>query len=79
MDNNNNGNGRKKYVEARTRLQHILNERGVMQKDVAEWANIEKYQMSQICSGQKTNIMLDTAKKICRALGVTLDEAFGDD
>ena len=81
MDNNGNSNNNSSSnskVGSRTKLEFILMSRGIMQKDLAVMANVEKYQISQICSGQKTNIMLDTAKKICRALNVTLDEAFGD-
>jgi len=62
-----------------TKLRLILVEKGIMQQDLAKMSNVEKYQISQLCSGLKSNVMLDTAKKIARALNVTLDEAFGDD
>jgi transcriptional regulator with XRE-family HTH domain len=62
-----------------TRLRVILATRGLKQKDLANMANLELYQVSKICSGLTKNIMLDTAKKISKALGVTIEEAFGDD
>lgn len=61
-----------------TRLKIILAQKGMTQKELAEIAGVEVYQISNICSGKKTNIMLETAKRICFALDVTLDEAFGD-
>jgi len=82
MDNNGNSNNNidnnNFKINPRTKLEFIIMKRGIMQKDLAVMADVEKYQISQICSGQKKNIMLDTAKKICKALNVTLDEAFGD-
>ena len=44
-----------------------------LQKELAEKANIELYQISQLCSGKKTNIMLDTAKRICKVLKCNWD------
>lgn len=67
------------YGDKPTRLRLILAQKGIMQKDLAIMANVEKYQISQLCSGLKSNVMLDTAKRIAKALNVTLDEAFGDD
>ena len=62
-----------------TRIRVLLAERGMTQKDLAEMTGLEVDQVSHICSGKKTNIMLETAKRICLALGVTLDDAFGED
>ena len=61
-----------------TRLKILLAQRGMTQKDLAEIAGIEVYQVSLLCTGKQKNLMLDTAKKIAYALGVTIDEAFGD-
>ena len=62
-----------------TKLKRILFEKGVTQKDLADITNMENCQISNIVSGNQKNIMLDSAKKIAKALGVTLDDAFGDD
>ena len=56
----------------------LLTQRGYTQNDLASLTGIQRYQISQMCSGKKTNIYLDTAKRIALALDVTLDEAFGD-
>ena len=61
-----------------TRLKILLAQRGMSQKDLAEIAGLEMYQVSLLCSGKQKNLMLETAKKIAYALGVSLDEAFGD-
>ena len=67
------------YSEKITRLRVLLAKKGITQKQLAEMSGLETYQVSQVCSGKKTNIMLDTAKRIAYSLDVTLDEAFGDD
>jgi len=67
------------YGDKPTRLRTVLAEKGIMQKDLAKMSGVETYQISQLCSGLKSNVMLDTAKRIAKALNVTLDEAFGDD
>jgi transcriptional regulator with XRE-family HTH domain len=66
------------YKERTTRLKVILAKKGYTQADLASLTGIQRYQISQICSGRRTNIYLDTARKIASALEVTLDEAFGD-
>lgn len=62
-----------------TKLKMILSQRNIKQKELAQGAEVEDYQISQICSGKKTNIMLSTAKRIVRFIGCTLDDAFGDE
>jgi len=69
---------KKNYGETTTKLRMVLAQKGVSQIQLSEMSGVETYQISQLCSGKKTNIMLDTAKKICTSLNVTLDEAFGD-
>lgn len=61
-----------------TRLKILLAQRGMTQKDLAEMTGMEVYQISNLCSGRNRNPMMETAKRICLALGATLDEAFGD-
>jgi DNA-binding Xre family transcriptional regulator len=48
------------------------------QKHLAELADLELYQVSNIVTGMQKDMLLSTAKKICNALNITLDEAFGD-
>ncbi|MSW60247.1 MAG: helix-turn-helix domain-containing protein [Actinobacteria bacterium] len=69
----------KKNYKKATRLRVILAQKGISQKDLAGMTGLEVYQVSNLCTGKKPNPMLDTAKKICYSLGVTLDEAFGDE
>lgn len=45
---------------------------------LAEMTGLENCQISNYLSGKNSNMMLDTAKKICNALGTSLDETFGD-
>jgi transcriptional regulator with XRE-family HTH domain len=66
------------YSDKTTKLKMLLLQRGYTQNDLAALTGIQRYQISQMCSGKKTNIYLDTAKRIALALDVTLDEAFGD-
>lgn len=66
------------YNKKVTRLKVLLAKRGYTQGDLAQLSGVQRYMISQICSGKKTNIYLDTAKKICLALDCTLDDAFGD-
>lgn len=60
------------------RLKVVLAQKGMQQKELAEMAGMENYQISQLCTEKKPNITLGTAKRIADALGVTLDEVFGD-
>jgi DNA-binding Xre family transcriptional regulator len=66
------------YNKKVTRLKVLLAQRGYTQNDLSSLTGIQRYMISQICSGKKTNLYLDTAKKICLALDCTLDDAFGD-
>lgn len=60
------------------RLKVVLAQKGIQQKELAEMAGMENYQISQLCKEKKPNITLGTAKRIADTLGVTLDEIFGD-
>lgn len=76
QDNQNNQDAQ--IIKFRSKLERVMYEKGILQKEVAEKANIQLYQISELCSGKKTNIMLDTAKRICKVLKCSLDKAFGD-
>ena len=71
---NNNMEKRKRVP----RLKVILTERGLSQRQFADMVNMEVYQISNLCSGRKNNILLTNAKKIASALQLTLDDVFGD-
>lgn len=56
----------------------ILRTKKISQKELAQASGLEAYQISNIITGKYKDLLMSTAKKICNALGVTLDEAFGD-
>lgn len=62
-----------------SKLRIILVKRGISQKELSELTGIAYYTISNLCSGKKTNIHLDNARKIASALGLTLNDVFGDD
>jgi transcriptional regulator with XRE-family HTH domain len=61
-----------------TRLKIILMQRGLSQTDFAKMVGMHNYEISNLCSGKKVNLFLETAKKISNALNLTLDDVFGD-
>lgn len=62
----------------KTKLQEIMIEKRINPTKLAEMSGLERPQISNIASGLHTNIFLNNAKKICNALGTTLDETFGE-
>lgn len=62
-----------------TKLQRILHDLGMTQAYLAQISNLETYQVNKICNGKGKKISMETAKKICKALKLTLDDVFGDD
>lgn len=69
---------RKIRKKRRTNLKIILRQKKITQTKLAELADLEIYQVSNIVTGKQKDFLMSTAKKICNALNVTLDEAFGD-
>ncbi len=67
-----------KKKRSRTNLRVILRERKITQTELAEMAGLEVYQISNIVTGKQKDLLMSTAKKICNALNITLDEGFGD-
>lgn len=45
---------------------------------LAQLSDLEIYQVSKIASGMQKDLLMSTAKKICNALGESLDTVFGD-
>lgn len=69
---------RKIRKKRRTNLRVFLREHKITQTELAQMAGLQIYQVSNIVSGKQKDILMSTAKKICNALSLTLDEAFGD-
>lgn len=66
--------------EQYTKLRRVLKERSITQAELAEVCNMETAQLSKIVLGKVTDtIRLETAKKICMALNMTLDELWWED
>lgn len=61
-----------------TRLKKVLQDKGITQKELAANSDVGEYKISLLCSGKSKNIHLQTAKKICDTLELSLDEVFGD-
>ena len=61
-----------------TLLRNILRERKITQTKLAEMAEMEIGQVSNLCTGLQSDCLLSTAKKICNVLEVKLDDIFGD-
>ncbi len=69
---------KKKNKKLGTNLKVILTQDKITQTKLAEMADLEIYQVSNIASGKQKDLLLSTAKKICVALNRSLDEVFGD-
>ena len=61
-----------------TKLSAMMTKRNMGTVVLADKTKLEYGQISNYKSGKQSNMMLDTAKKICNALGTSLDETFGD-
>ena len=61
-----------------TRLKKILLDRNISQKHIARKSEVAEYKISQLCSGKSKDLYISTAKKICKALDCSFDDAFGD-
>ncbi len=51
----------------------------ITQRQLARATDKEYYQISEWVSGKRPDMLLSTAKKICKVMDCTLDELFGDD
>ena len=56
------------HRKRRTNLQVILRKHGINQNELAQEADMENWVISKLCTGQKGDIMLSTAMRICNAL-----------
>ena len=62
---------------AKTRLYFILKEFEMSQIDLAELADMELCQVSLLVTGRGGDITMNTAKRVCNALQLTLNDVFG--
>lgn len=69
---------RKIRKKRRTNLRVIIKQKRITQTQLAQLSDLEIYQVSNIVSGKQKDMLMSTAKKICNALNVSLDEAFGE-
>ncbi len=71
-------NEKDKGKKQETKLSLVMAKLNIGTVVLADKTKLEYGQISNYKSGKKDNLMLDTAKKICNALGTSLDETFGD-
>lgn len=69
---------RKIKKKRRTDLLVLMRDRKISQTLLALLSDLETHQIQNIVTGQQKDLLMSTAKKICNALDVSLDEAFGD-
>jgi DNA-binding Xre family transcriptional regulator len=66
--------------EQKTKLEQILNSRGISQTELIEkirivqGINIEKYRMSKIVKGHINNYFTNTARAIAKALDLKMED-----
>lgn len=71
-------NTKKDKKKHKTKLHDLMVEKRISITKLAELSGLERPQISNMVSGLQTNMHLDNAKKICNALGTSLDETFGE-
>lgn len=69
---------RKIRLKRRTNLLVLMRERKVSKTLLALLTGLEITQVQNISTGMQKDLLMSTAMKICNALDVSLDEAFGD-
>ncbi len=52
------------------KINELLEVRGMRQADLARLTGISKGHLSDVCSNKKTSVMLDTIRKIAKALNI---------
>jgi putative transcriptional regulator len=58
----------------RVRLQAILDERGMSQRELARLMNIRPNTISHLCSDNVNSAYFDTLEQICRTLNISLHD-----
>ncbi len=62
----------------RKKLKAMIIKWDVTQRQLAHATGLKYYQVSELMTGKRKDILLSTAKKICKVFKCTLDELFGD-
>ncbi|MGA2160014.1 MAG: XRE family transcriptional regulator [Dehalococcoidia bacterium] len=60
------------------RIARILEERGMSQRELARLADVERAYINQIIHGKPKNVGLPIARKIAKALGMSVSELVGE-
>ena len=60
------------------RVEALRVARGISRKEVSQLSGIDKAHVYMIETGKRQKIYLETAFRLAKALGVTLDELIGD-
>ena len=58
----------------KTNLKDILYDQKMTQKELALKSGVMEYQISKIANNQMKDIMVGSLKKICKALGCSMDD-----
>jgi len=56
------------HRKRKTNLHYILRKNGIKQCELAQEADVDNWIVSKLCTGQKAEIEMGTAKRICNAL-----------
>jgi transcriptional regulator with XRE-family HTH domain len=60
------------------KVKEKLKELRMTQTQLAKNANVERYQISQLCKDKRKDFFFSTIKRIAKALNSSIDELFGD-
>ena len=61
-----------------TNLRRMLSKKQMSQKELSEATGIPEYKISLLARGKVKHFRMTTVKRICTAIGCSVDEAFGD-
>ena len=62
-----------------SRIRELMNQKGVKPSELSRRSKISKGHISAILNGKKTNVELETIRRIAYSLGVTLKDIVCDD
>lgn len=61
-------------MKIRLRLQEILNERNISQRQLSQEANLRAATINALCNGTTDRIYISTLEQICETLNITVDQ-----
>jgi len=67
------------HSDKETKLRRILKEIGMSQRELAEKTKLAEYQISNLCTGKRSSLLLDTALVIAQVLDRTVEDIFIED